>query len=53
MRRAPRINGESRSIAGARAAHFSFLALFLFDGLARGAAKQMFVSKSQVAIELI
>jgi hypothetical protein len=30
-----------------------FLALFLFDGLARGAPKQMFVSKSQVSIELI
>jgi len=31
----------------------SFLALFWFDGLARGEGKQMFVSKSQVFIELI
>jgi hypothetical protein len=32
---------------------FSFLALFWFDGFARGERKQMFVSKSQVFIELI
>jgi hypothetical protein len=32
---------------------FSFLALFLFDGLARGERKQKFVSKSQVFIALI
>jgi hypothetical protein len=32
---------------------FSFLALFWFDGLARGERKQMFVSKSQFFTALI